>query len=333
MTEHETEPVQVAIIGAGPAGIGAAIGLARRGIEPVLLVDRAAKLGGVPAKDCATREGIPTFVDYGRARIVSGSQLAERLCSKLAQTDTRACLECQVLEVDMITKALTVVSAERGCFRVQAEAIVFATGAREQTIAERGIAGTRPTRVLNTMQVLDLLNANVQCLARRPLVVGSDLIAYSAAAKLGTAGAEEVLMVDTTKHPRCSPLARLYFRRRVHPRWLGPARDIQIHGGTQVESVTLASDRSLECDAVVASGLLVPNTELMVAANIETHPPHQLPATTPSQSLSAPGCFVAGNALGGFHGAYWCYRNGRRVAEAVAERLARASGRDRGSPV
>ena len=323
MIEHGTQPVQVAIIGAGPAGIGAAVGLARRGVEPVVLVDRAAKLGGVPAKDCAAREGLPTFVDYGRARIVSGSRFAERLRDALARTSTRVCLECQVLEADVATKTLTMVDPERGRFRVQAQAIVFATGAREQTIAERGIAGTRPARVLNTMQVLDLLNANVQCLARRPLVVGSDLIAYSAAAKLAAAGAEEVLMVDTTKRPRCTPLARLYFRRRVHPRWLGPAREIQIDGGAQVESVTLAPDRSLECDAVVVSGLLVPNSELMVAANIETHPPHQLPAIGPSQSLSTPGWFVAGNALGGFHGAYWCYRNGRRVAEVVAKHVAR----------
>ena len=314
--------MQVAIIGGGPAGIGAAIGLARRGIGPVLLVDRAAKLGGVPAKDCVAPAGLPTFVDYGRARIVFGSQFAERLCDTLALTTTRVCLGCQVLEVDMAAKALTMVDAEHGRFRVQAEAIVFATGAREQTIAERGIAGTRPARVLNTMQVLDLLNANVQCLARRPVVVGSDLIAYSAAAKLRVAGAEEVLMVDTTKRPRCTPLARLYFRRRVRPRWLGPAREIQIDGRAQVESVTLAPDTSLECDAVVVSGLLVPNSELMVAASVETLPPGQLPVTGPGQSLSTPGWFVAGNALGGFHGAYWCCRNGRWVAEAVAKQVA-----------
>jgi hypothetical protein len=39
------------------------------------------------------------------------------------------------------------------------------------------------------------------------------------------------------------------------------------------------------------------------------------------QALSQPGWYAAGNVLGGFHGAQWCYFNGRRVARAVSRFL------------
>ena len=39
------------------------------------------------------------------------------------------------------------------------------------------------------------------------------------------------------------------------------------------------------------------------------------------QALSEPGWFAAGNVLGGFHGAQWCYFNGRQAARRVANFL------------
>ncbi|MBT7735380.1 MAG: hypothetical protein HN707_10770, partial [Verrucomicrobia bacterium] len=42
------EHFKVAIIGGGPAGIGVAVGLAKRGIGPVVLIERRAGVGGTP---------------------------------------------------------------------------------------------------------------------------------------------------------------------------------------------------------------------------------------------------------------------------------------------
>ena len=76
--------VRVIIVGAGPAGIGTAIHLAHKGVHPVLLIDRAEQVGGIPAL-CRKKPGaVPTFVSQAHARIVAGEEFAAHLEARLA---------------------------------------------------------------------------------------------------------------------------------------------------------------------------------------------------------------------------------------------------------
>jgi hypothetical protein len=85
-------------------------------------------------------------------------------------------------------------------------------------------------------------------------------------------------------------------------------------------------------------GDLVPNTELALMGNLRVDlasrraavgSGYQLRAAVGSgYQLSEPGWFAAGNILGDYHGAEWCYFNGRRVACQVAKYLRRAETRD-----
>ena len=52
----------------------------------------------------------------------------------------------------------------------------------------------------------------------------------------------------------------------------------------------------------VFGGRLTPNSELLVEAGIEVRPLTDIPYIKRGGQLAAPGCFVAGNAVGGFHG-------------------------------
>ena len=61
MTLNPAKHVQVAIIGAGPSGIGAAIGLKRHGIRSVLMIERRDKIGGIPSLYKKKAHTIPTF--------------------------------------------------------------------------------------------------------------------------------------------------------------------------------------------------------------------------------------------------------------------------------
>ena len=49
------------------------------------------------------------------------------------------------------------------------------------------------------------------------------------------------------------------------------------------------------------------------------------PVVVEDYQLSASGWFAAGNILGGFHGAEWCFFNGRRVARSVVNYLSKSS--------
>ena len=56
--------VKVAIVGGGPAGIGAALGLVRRGVKSIVLIERDEKIGGIPALYKRKPGGVPTFIRW-----------------------------------------------------------------------------------------------------------------------------------------------------------------------------------------------------------------------------------------------------------------------------
>ena len=316
---------RVIIVGAGPAGIGVAVGLARRGVDQVLLVDRASRVGGVPARYKAERGGVPTFIIWSRGRILFGQKYVELLARKLLDTQTQISLECQVIDASQEHGSITVVYP-LGKAQIHADAIVFACGARERTISERAwIAGHRPARVFNTMQLLQLLETRRVTPMNQPAVVGSDLIAYSAAAKLKATGALDVVMCDNRLRPRATVLERLYFRRWIHPIWR-PAVDGIAISACLTDSGLELPDVSIDCDGVVVSGDLVPNSELAAAAGLKVNQPDRIPVLSGSHQLSAPGWYLAGSERGGFHGAHWCYHDGLRAAANVAEYLQQLAG-------
>ena len=317
---------RVIVVGAGPAGLGAAIELARLGIAPVLLVDRAAAVGGVAANYEVKRGGVPTFVQWNRGRVLFGKQIVARWQAELDRTDVELQLNCQVIGVDRELKRLRMVSPQLGHVEATADAVLFACGAREKSRSERGwIVGQRPARQFFTMQLLQLIDGCHALPMKRPLIIGSDLIAYSAAAKLRAAGANEPLMIDRGRQPVAGQLERLYFRRWTHPNWRGPTEEVCIVDPMLVDEVRLDQRREA-CDGVVISGELLPNSELIAAAGLEMSSELRIPTRRGANLLSAPGWFVAGAEVGGFHGADWCYRDGRRAAKSVVKYLARASG-------
>ncbi len=311
----------VVIVGAGPAGIGAAVALAQAGITSVLLVDRAAEVGGIPAKYEEKRGGVPTFVVWSRGRVLYGQRFVERLRRKLDRTATEIQLECQVIDVDQSTKSLTLVSPHIGKTELAAEAVVFACGAREKTRSERGwITGHRPAREFYTMQLLQLLDECHALPMERPAVIGSDLIAYSAAAKLRSAGSQEVSLFDQADRPVAGFLERCYFGRWTRPRWQTVAGGLAIQDNARITGLQVGTECH-PCDGVVISGELVPNSELAVSAGLDVSQPERIPARRGRNKLSAPGWFIAGAEIGGFHGADWCYQDGRCAGTEVAAYL------------
>jgi glycine/D-amino acid oxidase-like deaminating enzyme len=317
----------VAVIGAGPAGIGTAIGLAERGIDSVLLIDRAPDIGGVPAWYERKPNGVPTFLVWKRGRILFGKQFVDLLRRRLARTNTELCLESQVIAVSKATKSMTLVSPGQGKLELRAGAIVFACGAREKTLAERGwVIGARPARQFFTLQLLQLLDGCGAIPMERAVVLGSDLIAFSASAKLCAAGIDELSMIDARARPAARVWERLYFRRWCRLDSYDAVTQVSVAGLLRATALEFHQHRR-ECDGIVVSGDLVPNSELIEAAGFPVSRHDRRPLIGDDHVLPEPGWFVAGAEKGGLHGAYWCYRDGLRTAGQVAKYLQRDATR------
>ncbi len=312
---------KVAIIGGGPAGIGVAVGLAKRGVGPVVLIERRAEIGGTPMGYRKKPGGVPTFVEWTRGRVVFGEELAGRLAKRLAHTGTAIQLSTKVTKIDPAEKRLTLLGPEGVC-DITADAVVLAAGAREQTPAEKGwLAGARTSRISFTRHLTGWLERHGLLPARKPVVMGSDLIAYSAAAKLREAGSDEPVMIDQRRSPGAGLFERLFFRRWTRPDWSGGVTAAEIKGDRSAAGVQSSDGQEWPGDGVMVCGELVPNTELALLGGLAVELPSRQLQLARGQALSQPGWFAAGNVLGGFHGAQWCYFNGRRVARAVSRFL------------
>ncbi len=313
--------VNVAIIGAGPAGVGAAIGLAKRGIKAVLLIERNDEIGGIPSVYKKKKNGIPTFINWIRGRVILGEDYAGWLKRKLSKTDVQVWRNSKVTAIDPAHKTIRLVNPEKGKIDITANAIIMACGAREKSSVEFGwLSGARSGRTFFSKNLLELIDHHDTLPMKEPVIIGSDLNAYAIAAKLKKAGAANVKIVDCRQHPKSPVFSRLYFWRWMgHPKFYGRIKSVNFNGNGAPSAIVLDDGAKIPCDGIVLSGDLIPNSELALLAQFEMEIPSRKPVVNSNYQLSDHACFAAGNILGGFHGAEWCYFNGLNVAKKVAE--------------
>lgn len=319
---------KVVVIGAGPAGIGAATALSKRNVKSITIIERSDKIGGIPSFYKKKKGGVRTFVRWSRGGIpVFGQDYAKWLEKQVSKTNVDIKLESQVLEIDAKQKTVTFVSPTEGKVTLSADAVIMACGSREETPAERKwpAVGRRPVRIMFTKQVLNMIDGNGLLPMKKPLIIGSDLIAYAVAAKLKVAGASNAVIIDNRKSPECPFYERLYFRFWGKPSFRGfNGESFNITGAKSASGVDL-NDEHIDCDGIVVCGQLIPNSELALLGNIKVNIPSRIPVVNKNHQLSEEGWFAAGNILGGFRGAEWCYFDGRRAARAVINHLSQSS--------
>ncbi|MCG8605410.1 NAD(P)/FAD-dependent oxidoreductase [bacterium] len=313
-----------AVIGGGPAGIGVSVGLARRGIKSVVLIERRKELGGIPALYKKKPGGAPTFIRWTQGRVVFGEELAGVLRRKISRIDVKILRESNVFEIKPEEKKLHLVSPATGAISITADAIIMACGSREMTPVERGwLLGARSARVFFTRHLLDLMETHNCLPIQRPIIVGSDLIAYAAAAKLRAAGASQPILIDQSERAKCKFPERYYFQKLRKFDFRGCVQFAEIIGTTTPTAVKLSSGELIPCDGIVLGGELIPNSELALNSSLDVALPSRKLKYGSDHQLSQSGWFAAGNVLGGFHGAEWCYFNGLRVAKSVAKYLSK----------
>jgi thioredoxin reductase len=134
--------------------------------------------------------------------------------------------------------------------------------------AARRIPGDRPPGVFTTGQLQNQVHLQHREVGHRAVVVGAELVSWSAVMTLREAGCRTVLM--TTRYTKSESYAafrlggRLVFRTPVATR----TRLVRINGHGRVESVEIENTgtgqrRVIECDTVLTTGDWIPDHELV----------------------------------------------------------------------
>ncbi|MDQ0473791.1 NAD(P)/FAD-dependent oxidoreductase [Labrys wisconsinensis] len=312
------EAVEVAIVGGGPAGLSAARSLAAAGLAPVVL-EREAEAGGVP-RHCG-------HIGFGMVdfhRVWTGPRYAAALRTATAGIDRRTGHVATMLAPGGVLE----VSGPEGPYHLEAKRILLATGVREGTRAARLVSGSRPFGVMTTgaLQRFVYLESLTPC--RAPVIVGTELVAFSTLLTLRHVGVRPRLIVGEaawSEAPWPAALgARLVFGVPV----VHGTRVEAIRGGARVEGVTLvhADGRREEvaCDAVVFTAGWVPEAALARAAGLPLTA-RGGPAVDKDFRTGDPAVFAAGNVLRGVRSSGGCALEGRAAARAILRDLSGAS--------
>jgi thioredoxin reductase len=323
MTGLAAESADVAIIGAGPAGLTAARQLRALGAGSVLVLEREAEPGGIPRHSDHTGFGVRDL-----RTLLTGPSYARRL----AELADRAGAEIRTstMVTGWAADGSLLVTGPGGRRQIGARAVVLATGARERPRPARLVPGDRPDGVLTTGQLQNLVHLRHSAVGSRAVVVGAELVSWSAVLTLRQAGCAAALM--TTEHAPPESYAAVTFAGRLGLRVpvARRTRVSRIIGRDRVRAVELENldsgqRRVFDCDTVVFSGDWIPDHELARARGVEIDPGHKGPVVDSALRTTVPGIFGAGNLLHPVDTADVAALDGRHVAAQVAGYLENAA--------
>lgn len=302
--------MKVLVIGAGPAGLGAAEVLAKAG-QQVTVVERQGVAGGIPRLCGHSPFGMREF-----HRVLGGRSYARRLVQAAAAAEILLNHAVTGVDADLTVHLAT----PDGPKTLTPDRILLATGAREASRAERLLPGERPLGVITTGALQDLWFARKALPFRRPVILGSELVAMSAILTCRSAGARPMAVIENADQMTVG----------APYRWLPRALGIPVLTGAEVVDLTATNgrlsgvtvqdaggQREIDCDGLVLTGCFRPEAGLARMIGLEIDPATLGPRVDQSGRTSRAGIFAAGNVLRGVETAGHCWAEGRAIAQAM----------------
>jgi NADPH-dependent 2,4-dienoyl-CoA reductase/sulfur reductase-like enzyme len=307
--------IEVLVVGSGPAGLAAATDIARAG-HRVVVLDREPEAGGIPRHCGHYPYGMREF-----HRLLRGPDYAARLraTARVAGVEIRT----RTTVTALLPGGAVQISDDSGVSTLTAKAVLLATGVRETSRAARLIGGEKPGGVLSTGAVQGMVYLNQQKPFRRPVIVGTELVAFSALLTCHHAGIKPVAMVEPAARTTARDPA-IWLARLMGVKVCLGTEITAIHGRDRVQSVTLTGPdgaRDVQTDGVILSGGFRPDASLLRGSHLQVDAGSGGPVIDRWGRLSDPAYFAAGNLLRGVETAGLCWAEGRRTARAILAAL------------
>lgn len=321
---------EVLIVGAGPAGIAAALELKKIGVRDVLVAEREPEAGGIPRMCGHIGFGITDL-----HRVLTGPVYARKYREMADQAGLRIATNTTITGWHDATRngslhGLSFTSPD-GLGSVEAKSILLATGVRERPRSARLVPGSRPQGVYTTGSLQRFVYENHLSVGKRAVIVGAERVSLSVVLTLMHAGVKVLNMVTELPHhqlylPLFLPAKILFADLLARAPIRTNMRVSNIFGRQRVEGIELTDLHSgktqiIECDTVVFTGEWVPENELARKADVSTGKPALGPQVDAQFRTSQPGVFAAGNLLRGVETADWAALEGRSAARAIARFL------------
>jgi NADPH-dependent 2,4-dienoyl-CoA reductase/sulfur reductase-like enzyme len=322
----------VAIVGAGPAGLAAASVCARAGLATIVLDENAAPGGQVHRAITRTplRDHKVLGSEYWR-----GERLVEEFRASGATYEPMSTVWSLSPELELA------VSRRGEAMLVSAASVILATGALERPFP---VPGWTLPGVMTLGAAQSLLKTSALVPAGRTVIAGTGPFLWRTASQLLAAGASIDAILETTPHENrsralphlpgfvFSPYLRRALRLLLAVRGRVPmvpgVTELRASGSGKIEAVAYrtvdGAGRTLAADTLLLHQGVVPETHLAMAAGVAHEwDPLKLcwtPIVDANGGTSVPGVLIAGDAagIGGAQAAAW---RGVLAAIAVVESM------------
>ena len=324
--------VDLLVIGAGPAGLAAAIAAREDGIESLLVLEREHNPGGILRQCIHNGFGLHRFKEE-----LTGPEYAQRDIDRAREMGIEIQTDTTVLSVDGRTHTVTCVSSAHGVEIITAKAIILAMGCRERPRGALGTPGTRCAGIYSAGTAQKFVNLEGYMPGKRVVILGSGDIGLIMARRMTLQGAKVLACVELM--PFSSGLNRnivqclndfdipLYLSHTV----------VDIKGRERLTGVTVArvdenrrpipgSEIEFDCDTLLLSVGLIPENELSEGAGVKLSPLTSGAEVDDVLQTSIPGIFACGNVLHVHdlvdHVSNESFRAGHAAAAYVRDQLA-----------
>ena len=314
------------IIGAGPAGLSAAIEAYNGGVKEILIIERDTFLGGILNQCIHNGFGLTLFNEE-----LTGPEYANKLIQMLKNTNVKVKSDTMVLHITE-KKEIHYVSKAEGYNVISAKAIILAMGCRERSRGQIAIPGSRPAGIFTAGAAQKYCNIDGYLVGKRIVILGSGDIGLIMARRMTLEGAKVLAVVELM--PYSNGLTRnvvqcledfnipLYLSHTV----------TNIIGNNRVEKVIvskvdenrkpiLGTEMTFDCDTLLLSVGLIPENELSKEANIKIDPRTNGPIVFENMETLTKGIFACGNVLHVHDLADNASLEAKRAGNAVAKYL------------
>lgn len=315
---------QLIVIGGGSAGIAAALGASENGLTDILVVERDFEYGGILQQCIHNGFGLHTFNEE-----LSGPAYAEKYFSLIKDNSSiKMLFDSTVTKIE--ENNILTIQSTKGLLKMQADAIIMATGCRERPAGAIGIKGDRLVGVYSAGSAQKYCNKQGILVGKNVFILGSGDIGLIMARRMTLEGAKVIGVAEIM--PYSNGLARnikqcledfdipLYLSHTVE----------SVHGKGRLESITLievddklqkveGSEQEIKCDLLLLSVGLIPENSLIEDLGVKLDSRTKGAIVDDSYMTSVDGIFACGNALHVHDLVDYVSEEARKAGKASAE--------------
>ena len=314
------------VIGAGPAGIAAALEAEKNGLNDIVILERDKYIGGILPQCIHNGFGLEYFGEE-----LTGPEYAYEFIKDLNNSNIEVLTETMVLDVND-KKEITALNKEKGVIKVKGETIVLAMGCRERTRENIKIPGDRPSGILSAGTAQRYTNIEGYMPGKEVVILGSGDIGLIMARRMRLEGADVKAVLEIM------PFSSGLVRNKVQclddfdiPLKLQHTIT-RIEGKERLKRVKVAqvdedfnpiegTEEWIECDTLLLSVGLIPENELTKAMGLDLHPVTGGTYVNENRETNIEGVYAAGNVLHVHDLVDWVSEEAEIAGKAAADYL------------